>query len=691
MSEPIILTGRTDRIRMQGRAGRSGVLVLAFAGLCVLHAAVTDAAQKTGENPFPNAVPAPSLDGGTGWLNTSGEITMKDLRGKVVLIDFWTYCCINCIHVLPDLKYLEKKYAKELVVIGVHSAKFQNEKESDNIRNAIVRYEIEHPVINDSQMTVWRKFGARSWPTLILIDPEGKYCGYISGEGHREVLDKVVTRLVNFHKAKGTLDETPVRFDLEREKLKPTPLKYPGKVLADEAGNRLFISDSNHNRIVVTTLDGELIETIGSGAIGATNGTYDRAKFDHPQGMELVGQRLYVADTENHLIRVVDLKTKRVTTLAGTGKQSRVRTSGGKLRTTALNSPWDLEHVDGVLYIAMAGPHQLWSYKLGTGTVSVFAGTGREDITNGPLKQAALAQPSSISSDGTSLFVADSEGSSIRRVSLGRNGQVTTIAGASDLPNGRTLFEFGDLDGIGAEARLQHPLGTAYKDGIVYVADSYNHKIKKIGVKNQHVETWLGDGKPGAGVDPPQLSEPAGLSITADKLYIADTNNHRICVVDLKTGKPSVLAIGGLTRPGVKADAGDESLPIVRRATILKQQTIRPGESLSFTSELALLEGFKLNKQSPVKFRIKADGETPLIAQENLDKRHEATVDGNTIRVSLPLAAQSGSGMFDVTVSYVYCSDGVGGLCKLKTARWRVPIRLAADGDEAIQLATPPR
>ena len=128
------------------------------------------------ENPFPKRFPAPSLDGGTAWLNTSGEISLKDLRGKVVLIDFWTYCCINCIHVLPDLKYLEEKYADELVVIGCHSAKFDNEKDTEAIRRAIVRYEIEHPVINDSEMIVWRKMGARSWPTLVLIDPEGNYC-----------------------------------------------------------------------------------------------------------------------------------------------------------------------------------------------------------------------------------------------------------------------------------------------------------------------------------------------------------------------------------------------------------------------------------------------------------------------------------------------------------------------------------
>ncbi len=321
----------------------------------------TDASAPDGvpENPFPRRFKAPDLDGGTGWLNTSGEITLKDLRGKVVLLDFWTFCCINCMHVLPDLAYLEKKYDKQLVVIGVHSAKFSNEKESENIRRAIVRYEISHPVINDSEMTVWNKFGARGWPTIVLIDPEGYYCGFISGEGNREALDMVIEKVVAYHKAKGTLDETPVRFDLEREKVQPTPLKFPGKILADEAGRRLFISDSNHNRIVVASVEGKLIETIGTGAIGKTDGAFDKASFDHPQGMALVGDRLYVADTENHLLREIDLKGRTVGTLAGTGKQGHER-RGGALLTTSLNSPWDLVHIDGKLYIAMAGPHQLW-------------------------------------------------------------------------------------------------------------------------------------------------------------------------------------------------------------------------------------------------------------------------------------------------------------------------------------------
>lgn len=636
------------------------------------------------ENPFPKRFPAPSLEGGQAWLNTSGEITLKDLRGKVVLLDFWTYCCINCMHVLPDLKYLEKKFDKELVVIGVHSAKFDNEKESENIRGAILRYEIEHPVVNDSNMTIWRKFGVHSWPTLVLLDPEGNYCGYVSGEGNRDVLETVIEKLIVYHKAKGTLDETPIRFDLESKKAAPTPLRFPGKVLADEAGQRLFISDSNHNRIVITDLEGKVQSVIGSGAIGNQDGTYEQAQFDHPQGIDLDGNLLYVADTENHLIRVVDLEQKQVKTIAGTGQQSHERGPGGKPLETALASPWDVKKVADKLYVAMAGPHQIWVLN-GTESIRVYAGSGREDILNGPLPEAALAQPSGIATDGKFLFVVDSEGSAVRKIPLDPEGDVTTIVGTSDLPQGRCLFEFGDTDGVGDAARLQHPLGIAYHKGQLYVADSYNHKIKIVDVAKRTSKTFLGTGKPGAKDAPTELSEPAGLTFAGDKMYIADTNNHLIRVYDLTTRKISTLELVGLEPP--KAVAVTDAPASNTKATEVAAQTLLAGEKLNFEVALKIPEGFKLNKLAPVTYRLKAEGEQALVAPDQLGQRQEVKPDANQVTVQIPLAARSGTGKYRLTVTYSYCRDGQGGVCKFKTVSWIVPVTLAEKSDQrAIQL-----
>src|SRR5688572_9768001 len=266
-------------------------------------------------------VRAPEIQGGRGWLNTDKPLSLAALKGKIVLLDFWTYGCINCIHIIPDLKKLEAKYANQLVVIGVHSAKFQNEKETENIRRIILRYEIEHPVYNDSEFAVWQSYGVRAWPTQVLIDPAGYVVGAISGEGNYEVIEQAIGKLVDEFRKRGELNEQPLQLVLERAKVGDLPLAFPGKVLADAAADRLFIADSNHNRIVVTKLDGTLIETIGTGEAGATDGAFEKATFYRPQGLALAGDSLYVADTENHLIRRVYLKSRTVESIAGTGSK----------------------------------------------------------------------------------------------------------------------------------------------------------------------------------------------------------------------------------------------------------------------------------------------------------------------------------------------------------------------------------
>lgn len=633
------------------------------------------------KNPFPNRPKAPSLDGGKEWLNSAGEITLKDLRGKVVLIDFWTYCCINCMHVLPDLAYLEKKYPNELVVIGCHSAKFDNEKETDNIRRAIQRYEIKHPVINDSNMTVWRKFGVRAWPSMVLIDPEGNYCGHLSGEGNRELLDKVLGQVIAYHRAKGTLDETPVHFELEANKLKKTPLKFPGKLLADAPNQRLFISDSNHNRIVITSLDGKLIDVIGSGQIGKKDGDYKTASFDHPQGMALVGNTLYVADTENHMLRAVDLSKKMVTTLAGTGEQARYRSSGGKLRESALNSPWALAEINGVLYICMAGPHQIWSHKLGTDEIGVYAGSGREDITNGPLETSAFAQTSDITVDGDVFYVVDSEGSAVRKVDT-KNKKVTTIAGASDLERGRALFEFGDKDGIGEKSRLQHPLGVLFDKGRLIVADTYNHKLKTIDLKTNEVKTFLGTGKDGNALNPAQFSEPSGLALVGNRLFVADTNNHRICVVNLDNNKVTEFKVQGLTSPRLPKKADDSFAPTSKDALAVSAQTVAANDQLKISVTPKLPAEFKLAPLAPVKFSFKSAANS-----EETIAKGKGTVEGNQLVLELP-ALTNQTGIYLLNLRFGYCRDGVGGLCKQHSAHWKIPIQTAA-GTKTSEISLP--
>ncbi|HVS39386.1 MAG TPA: thioredoxin-like domain-containing protein [Gemmataceae bacterium] len=517
-------------------AAIAGLILFAF----FRHA--TAAAQPPNEPPKRPRIPAPELDGGVAWLNTAGPLKLKDLRGKIVVLDFWTLCCINCLHTLPDLAKLEKKYANELVVVGVHSPKFDEEKSTEAIRKAILRYEVSHPVVNDANQTIWNAYDAQSWPTIVLIDPEGNLVARGEGEGLYTALDERIADLVKEYKEKKLLDEKPRKFELARfAETAASPLFFPGKVLADEAGKRLFIADSTHHRIVVTDLSGKKIAVVGDGQPGPDDGAFNKARFNDPQGMALDGETLYVADRKNNLIRALDLKAKTVHAVAGTGEQGDDREADGPALKTALNSPWDLQLHDGKLYVAMAGFHQIWALDLAKGEIGPYAGVGMERRRDGSLTRACFAQPSGLTTDGTTLYVADSEVSSVRAVPLDGKGEVKTIVGDD-------LFVFGDVDGVGDEVRLQHALGVAWADGKLYVADTYNSKIKVIDPRKRSCTTFQG-GEADGWLATPVFSEPGGISVAAGKLYVADTNAHRIRVVDLKTRAVSTLTLQGVEAP----------------------------------------------------------------------------------------------------------------------------------------------
>jgi len=630
---------------------------LVLPNLSLQHSYATAQEGKSRMPEYEGKVNAPEFPEGLEWLNTDRPLSIRQLRGKVVLLDFWTYCCINCMHIIPDLKKLERKYPNELVVIGVHSAKFTAERGTDNIRQAILRYEIEHPVVNDHEMQIWQEYTARSWPTIFLIDPAGKVVAYMSGEGVYEHMDGIIAKVIETFDAKKLIDRRPLNLKLERQRTPASVLEFPGKVLADERSKQLFIADSNHNRIVVAALeDSSVKEVIGSGEIGLIDGGFDQAAFNHPQGMALDGNTLYVADTENHAIRAVDLVKRTVTTIAGTGEQSRkLVTFGGQGKQVALNSPWDLALVNGMLYIAMAGPHQLWQMNPKTGGIAPFAGSGREARVDGLLAEAALAQPSGITSDGKKLYFADSEVSSIRSADLDPNGRVETIVGED-------LFEYGDRDGQGSQVRLQHPLGVVYHAGVLYVADTYNNKIKRVSPKDLTSQTFAGTGENGMrDGDRATFDEPGGVSVAFGKLYIADTNNHLIRVADLKTGKVEALQLKGLEKLQPR-----KSKPYAGEIIELPVQSIEPGDA-SLTFELELPAGYKLNEQAPSAVSVTASpGE---IVSLNSEPIHSPR-----FPLTIPIKVPEGDAVIAVNLVLYYCESAKETLCYFKEARLRIPV-----------------
>jgi thiol-disulfide isomerase/thioredoxin len=636
-------------------------------------------------------VRAPEIKGGRGWLNTDKPLSLAALKGKVVLLDFWTYGCINCIHIIPDLKRLEHKYPNQLVVIGVHSAKFENEKDTENIRRIILRYEIEHPVYNDAEFTVWRSYAVNAWPTQVLIDPAGYVIGGVSGEGNYDVIDQTVEKAVADFRKRGELNEEPLRLTLERAKVGALPLAFPGKVLADAKSDRLFIADSDHNRIVITKLDGTLLETVGTGERGAADGSFAAASLYRPQGMALDGESLYVADTENHLLRRIDLKARTVQTVAGTGRQSHDYFKVGPGLEVGLNSPWDLQLVGRTLYIAMAGPHQIWQFDLDKNVISTLAGSGREARLDGDLLTAGFAQPSGITSDGRLLYTADSEANIIRAIDLNKR-IVRTLAGGD-------LFEFGDEDGFGDEVRLQHPLGIVALGDKLLIADTYNHKIKELDPQSGSVRSFAGTGKPGqADGAVSSFYEPGGLSVANGKLYIADTNNHAVRVVDLKTKQTSTLRITGLEPPAAvtAAATGTEDGGPNAEEVSLPPQKLRANSEGNLTINVALPPGYHFNPMAPQRYRVYVESGTERIGLQSASSAkgsspREREVKGSGKKLSFPLRLpfktyEPGTAELRVQLTVVYCREDNTGTCQIKTLVWRTPAVISSDEGIATEL-----
>jgi thiol-disulfide isomerase/thioredoxin len=605
-------------------------------------------------------VDAPEFPEGVDWINTDTAFTLDDLRGKVVLLDFWTYGCVNCIHVIPDIQRLEEEYPDELVVIGVHSAKFTNEGDTENIKDVVQRYGLEHAVINDKDFAVWNLWGAQAWPTTALIDPAGRAVGIRAGEGVYDAVEPVIAALVAEFDASGELDRTPITLTLEADSAPDRPLRYPGKVLA--AGGRLWVSDTGHNRVLeVDPTTGDVLAAYGSGALGHSDGAPLAATFNAPQGLALNATVLYVADTNNHLIRAIDLTTGQVSTIAGTGEQG-WPSATGPAGSIALATPWDVLFSDGMLYIANAGTHQIWVLETSTGILGPLIGGAREGTINGAFEIAELAQPSGLAlDDDNRLYFADSESSSVRFGDL-RAGATALVVGGD-----ANLFEFGDVDGVRSQARLQHPLGLAVSDATLYVADTYNSKIKRIDTTQNSITSWLGATAGWADGTAPLFNEPGGLSIDGDVLYVADTNNHAIRQVNINTSEVTTIVLKGV-------EAFDPPAEYKGDVVLVPSQQVNAGQA-SLVLEYDLPAGYKVNEDAPSS--VVVSGGSSIVA---LHGDTAGDITGTKIPAMVPIVLVEGSGtaLFDVTL--IYCRADATSLCLIDQVRYEVPLTVDPEG-----------
>lgn len=446
--------------------------------------------------------------GAGGWINAKRPLTVNDMKGRLVLLDFWTYGCVNCMQVVPDLEQLEKMFGDRLLIIGVHSAKFKGEQGNDRILDAARRFGLKHPVINDSDYAIWKSYNVSAWPTLILLGTGGSELNRYVGEGHLESLKTDIARHVD-----TATNAAPVSALIDNQNEKGT-LSFPAR-LAAGSDDSILIADSGHHRILWINPDGKIKYIIGSGARGLKDGTFKTAQFNRPRGLTVWENTLYVADTDNHAIRKIDLRKQTVTTLAGHGQKGDIA------------SPWDLEIIDDGknIAVAMAGNHQLWTASTRTGHLSQYAGTGAEGLDDGRISKATLAQPSGLSYQTPDLFFVDAESSALRVL---EDGNIKTLIGTG-------LFDFGKIDGTYPTARLQHPQGLAASNEALYIADTYNDAIRVYDRTTKTLSTLE--------LPADSLKEPGDVLLIGRKLWIADTNHNTVKIYDLDTETLAPLSI----------------------------------------------------------------------------------------------------------------------------------------------------
>lgn len=620
--------------------------------------------------------PSPDFPAGLAWFNVAHPLSLEELRGKVVLLDFWTQGCINCQHVVPDLKQLEDEFGDALVVIGVHSGKYATEHEDDSIREAVGRLELEHPVVNDPEFVVWNTFGVNAWPTLVLIDPAGNLVGGHAGEGVYPLFRPIIASLVEEFEEQGAINRQPIPLDLEATSASSV-LAYPAAVVADEGRNQLFIADSGHNRILVANLEGALQSVIGSGEEGFADGPAEEAMFRQPQGLALSpdGQALYVADTRNHAVRAVDLVNREVRTIAGTGQQlDRLPVGSEPAKQVALASPWDVLQDGDSLYISIAGVHQIWRLDLTNETIQIFAGTSREGIQDGPRRSmATLAQPSGMASDGHYLYWVDPESSAVRRVPLAGESDslVETLVGTG-------LFDYGDEDGVGTGAKLQHAQGLAYHDGQLFIGDTYNHKVRRLEVASLRVTTLAGNGTRGwddGQADYARFDEPAGVSIAGGLVYVADQNNHLIRTVEIASGETKTLLLSNL---GVATASGPAE---VLRVELPRQEVATGAASLGVV--VTAPEGHHLNSSAPSQLELRTSNAAVVeLGEHTLQWQSDAP----EMRIPVPVMLAEGEATVEAEATLYYCREGEAALCFIQRMHVTLPLTVREGATSLPQL-----
>lgn len=590
----------------------------------------------------PSPVRAPELIGRGGWVNTGGrQLSLQELRGRVVLLDFWTSACVNCMHVMEELRELEERYdPDQLTIIGVHSPKFEHETDHDAVVAATERHGLDHAVLDDPDMATWRAYGIRAWPTLVVIDQEG-YVKYVAaGERQLPALIKVIDHLLASQRHHAQ-DHESARGQASAGAA--LDIRYPSKVAQMADGTFLLANTGNHNILQISTDHTKIIRAIGSGKRGAKDGALEEAQFSEPTAAlvlrdDLAAKLPYdiiVADRGNHALRSVSMRTGEVRTLA-----------------TGVMSPWDIEYWPAIdrLVIAVAGRHYLAAMDLQSGNISVLAGSGREGIRDGRPDQAEFAQTSGLAAEPGptgSLWIIDAETSALRRAwTDGKNVRVETAIGSG-------LFDFGHKDGPARGALLQHPQGLSLDQrGNVLIADTFNGAVRLYVPATAQVST-IADG----------LKEPTDLLPVGTGALVVESAASRLVMVDLEKAHESAPRQAAVPVQDVRTEVASA---VALKIVLDLPEPMHVDDSADAPSRLTI------TSTPPSLIKAGGGASDDLTARLELDE----TVESGTLHVSAVVAA---------------CDD-TQGVCTVISQDWNLHVTVKAGGAKEVKviLSGPP-
>ena len=460
---------------------------------------------------------APELSDRLEWVNAE-RIRLGECTGRVVVLAFFNQASAYCHTLLETLHHLALKHPQRLQVIGLHVPKYPFERDGARVAEGISRLGIRFPVASDTDYIAWQHYGIHGWPSLALIDANGRLRQVLAGDVNAQLIEDTLQPLLD--DAPSPLDDTRASISGRRESGSRTLHHPAGIAIGPE---RMYIADAGHHQVLECNLHGRVLTRYGTGHAELVDGGPDECAFDAPHGLLLHREALYVADTGNHALRRINLRTGQVETLAGNGRPGTLE--GQRIdtpREASLNRPWGLALDGERLYISLAGLNQVWAWEMASGALVHVAGSGQFGHGDGHARSARMAHPAGLAALQNTLYIVESGSATLRRLSF-NDGQLRTLVGSG-------VFEFGHEDGPRERASLSCPQGLALQvdSPVLWLADAGNDRLRTL---------RLGGGSVATARIEHTLNRPQAIASGEGAVWLVNTDAHQVLRMDLATGE----------------------------------------------------------------------------------------------------------------------------------------------------------